>query len=183
MIQIVVGSKNPVKVAAVQTAFQTIFPTTTFQVEGLSSASGVSDQPVGDDETYQGAINRVVNVQNTRPEADFWVGLEGGITDNSKGMEAFAWFYILNRSGQIGKARSGGFYLPEQVAHLVRQGIELGVADDQIFGISNSKHQTGAVGLLTKNVITRKSLYVHGLCLALIPFINPALYGDTNAAI
>ena len=68
------------------------------------------------------------------------------------------------------------FYLPPQVAELVRQGVELGEADDIVFGQSNSKQASGAVGLLTGDVIDRAGLYEGAVILALIPFKNRQLY-------
>ena len=38
-----------------------------------------------------------------------------------------------------GKSRTATFFLPEEVAELVRQGQELGSADDIVFNVSNSK--------------------------------------------
>jgi non-canonical (house-cleaning) NTP pyrophosphatase len=58
----------------------------------------------------------------------------------------------------------------------VRQGMELGDADDAVFGRSNSKQANGAVGILTGNVIDRAELYEQAVVLALIPFKNPELY-------
>ena len=57
----------------------------------------------------------------------------------------------------------------------MRQGIELGHADDQVFGRSNSKQQNGSVGLLTGDVVDRTAYYVQAVILALIPFKNPTL--------
>jgi non-canonical (house-cleaning) NTP pyrophosphatase len=62
------------------------------------------------------------------------------------------------------------------VADLVRHGMELGHADDQVFGRNNSKQMNGAVGILTANAIDREELYAHAVMLALIPFLNPTLY-------
>ena len=90
-------------------------------------------------------------------------------------MLAFAWIVIRSHQ-QLGKARTGTFGLPPTVADLVRQGKELGEADDQVFGQTNSKQNDGAVGLLTDNVIDRMQLYEHAVILALIPFKNEALY-------
>ncbi|MEM6529629.1 MAG: DUF84 family protein, partial [Chloroflexota bacterium] len=56
----------------------------------------------------------------------------------------------------------------------VRGGMELGDADDIVFGRSNSKQQTGSVGLLTGDALTRETYYLHAVVLALIPFKNPA---------
>jgi len=54
--------------------------------------------------------------------------------------------------------------------------MELGDADDQVFSKNNSKQQNGAVGLLTDDVISRKSLYLPAVQMAFIPFLNSELY-------
>jgi inosine/xanthosine triphosphatase len=68
------------------------------------------------------------------------------------------------------------------VARLVRSGVELGVADDRVFGRSNSKQQDGAVGLLTRGIVTRTDYYEHALLLALVPFGLSELYSSEAAA-
>jgi non-canonical (house-cleaning) NTP pyrophosphatase len=62
------------------------------------------------------------------------------------------------------------------VADLIRQGKELGEADDLVFNRSNSKQDNGAVGLLTGNVIDRAQLYEQAVILALAPFKNTEWY-------
>lgn len=90
-------------------------------------------------------------------------------------MNAFAWIVVLSNQ-KMGKSRTGTFSLPRRVAELVRQGKELGEADDIIFGLTNTKQESGAVGLLTENVVDRTALYEQAVVLALIPFKNPELY-------
>jgi non-canonical (house-cleaning) NTP pyrophosphatase len=75
-----------------------------------------------------------------------------------------------------GKARSGTFFLPTKIAALVREGKELGEADDIVFLQRDSKQNNGAIGLLTDNVIDRTLLYEHAVILALLPFKNEVLY-------
>jgi inosine/xanthosine triphosphatase len=110
------------------------------------------------------------------PEADYWVGVEGGVEADEREMSAFAWIVVESASGTTGKARSGTFLLPPIVSDLVRRGVELGEADDRVFGRTNSKQGNGAIGLLTDDVIDRVALYEHALILALVPFKNPHLY-------
>jgi inosine/xanthosine triphosphatase len=174
MKKVVITSKNPIKIQSVKDAFAKIFLGQEFEYEAVSAPSNVSDQPASDHETRQGAINRVHNAEKI-VQADFYVGLEGGIKDLEDDMESFAWMYI--KSGdKIGKARTATFFLPQKVGELIRGGMELGDADDIVFGKTNSKQANGAVGLLTHDVITRSSFYTEALCLALIPFKNPDLY-------
>ncbi|WP_057937101.1 inosine/xanthosine triphosphatase [Algoriphagus resistens] len=172
---VIVGSKNPVKIACTESAFTEAFATG-FIVNGINAASQVSDQPKGDEETYLGARNRVLNSKKTFPEADYWVGIEGGIGEDGRGMYAFAWIYIENKSGLHGKAKTGTFYLPKAIAELIRSGMELGIANDQFFAQENSKQNGGAVGILTRGTITRQTYYNQAIVLALIPFLNNELF-------
>jgi len=62
------------------------------------------------------------------------------------------------------------------VGNLIDQGMELGEADDIVFGMKDSKKSIGAVGILTKGNITRAKYYAEAVKLALIPFINKEYY-------
>ena len=173
--KIIVASFNPVKAEAVLTGFQRVFPESNFSIHGVDIASNVADQPVGVHETLHGARNRALAAKTADPQADFWAGLEGGIDHFENQWMAFAWVVILSPT-QEGIARTGVFSLPPRVAELLEQGMELGDADDIVFGTSNSKQDAGAVGLLTGNALTRAGLYAEGVILALIPHKNPDLY-------
>jgi non-canonical (house-cleaning) NTP pyrophosphatase len=59
---------------------------------------------------------------------------------------------------------------------IIKEGMELGEADDIVFGMTNSKQENGAVGILTGNVINRTDLYKAATVLSLIPFRNTELY-------
>ena len=173
---IIVASKNPVKINATQNAFKQMFPSDEFEIEGISVSSGVGDQPKDSEETLLGALNRAKNVFKEIEEADFYVGLEGGIQQDNLEMQAFAWCVVQSREGLTGKGRTGSFFLPPKIVELINQGKELGEADDIVFGRVNSKQENGAVGILTNNVIDRTTYYTQSVILALIPFINKDLY-------
>ena len=175
MKTIVISSKNPVKIEAVKHAFIRMFPGQMFQLESIAVTSGVSDQPKWDPEVIKGAETRASNAKTEIPNADYWIGIEGGIEDTQIGMTAFAWIVIISEK-HIGRGRTGTFFLPEKVAQLVRQGKELGEANDIVFNRSNSKQNDGAIGLLTGNVIDRTKLYEHGVIMALVSFKNIELY-------
>lgn len=176
MKTIAVASSNPVKLGAAGGGFRKAFPNEDVRPVSVSASSGVADQPSSGAETLRGATHRARGAAEAAPEADFWVGIEGGIEETGEGMTAFAWVVVLGRDGRVGRGRSGTFFLPEEVAELVRSGKELGEADDIVFGRQNSKQEEGAVGLLTGGVIDRRALYEHAMVLALVAFRNPALY-------
>ncbi len=174
---IVVSSKNPKKIEAAHKGFMRILPDS-YEVRGVTVPSEVPDQPMTDEETLLGAKNRVRNARKAEPDADFWIGLEGGIHVNDSdggAIQSFAWVVVEGKDGRIGKARTATYYLAEETAALIREGLELGHAEDKVFGQSNSKHQGGSVGLLTGGLITRGSYYEDAVVLALIPFKNTKL--------
>ena len=51
-----------------------MFPNEQFTITQASVSSNVSDQPMSDKETFQGATNRVNNAVALHPDADYWVG-------------------------------------------------------------------------------------------------------------
>lgn len=176
MKKVIVASKNPTKIQAARNGFEELFPAETFQFEGIAVPSGVSDQPMGDAETFEGAWNRVQAARAQQPEADYWIGIEGGnIQHQATEMEVMAWVVVCSAT-QMGKARTAGFFLPPKVIQLVNEGYELAHANDILFGVANSKHAGGASGLLTDDVITRIQFYTPAVILALIPFLKPNLY-------
>jgi inosine/xanthosine triphosphatase len=176
MKKLVIASKNPVKLDATLEGFRRMFPEESFEAEGIAVPSEVSNQPRADAEVFRGARQRVENAARAAPDADFWVGIEGGIEEKNSEMEAFAWVVIKSKDGRYGKGRTGTFFLPKGIAELLQQGKELGEANDAVFGLKNSGQESGAVGALTGNVIDRTAYYVTAVMLALIPFRNERLY-------
>ena len=108
-------------------------------------------------------------------DADYWVGIEGGVEKKGNEMQVFAWIYIQSKE-MVGKARTATFDLPKKIIELIDSGMELGDADDVIFNRRNSKQKNGAVGILTKDLIDREKYYTHAIIMALIPFNNMDLY-------
>lgn len=62
-------------------------------------------------------------------------------------------------------------------------GMEMGEADNKLFGRTNSKSTNGTVGVLTKDHITRQTYYEHAMTMALIPFINPELFSSPSVPV
>ena len=190
-LSIAVGSTNPVKIKAARAGVVKAFPETKFEVtiQGFSVPSEVSDQPMGDAETKMGAKNRAKNAADKYKEQfgsypSFSVGMEGGCvivpSDEVNAKEellTIAYMCVFDaEKNKIGFGRTGSYTLPDKIAELVKGGMELGFADDQVFGKTNSKQDMGSVGLLTSGLINRFEYYDHAMVLALIPFMNPELY-------
>ena len=175
------------KVNAGRLAFASIFGSeegdeASLEVEGFNVSSGVPDQPVGEEQTREGALNRAIRCYDEFIAAhgnapDFAVGMEGGIDGMNEGdtMKCFAVMCVYNGTSK-GFARTATFDLPEKIGVLVRGGMELGSADDEVFKTVNSKQGQGTVGALTNGVISRTDYYVPAIVLAHVPFNFPTLY-------
>ena len=136
MKKVVIASKNPVKAQATQDGFKKMFPKQEFEFTEISVPSDVNDQPFSDDETLLGAKNRANNASKLLRDADFYVGIEGGIEAVKSEMQAFAWVVIKSTS-RSGKDKKETFFLSKKVVELLKKGHELGNADYIVFQRKN----------------------------------------------
>lgn len=180
MKKIIVASLNPVKIAAAELAFKRVFPEEIINIQGVAAKSEVSDQPLSNEETYLGALNRIKSAQALLKEADFYIAFEGGVADVNGVLEEFAWIIVSDNS-RISHSRSASFSTPTILRDLViNQGLEMGEAADIVFNDENIKQKMGVVGCLSKGLVNRSDLYVQPAILALLPFIHPDLYNVNN---
>jgi len=173
-IVVAVGSKNPAKVSAVKKVFKEVFEAEV-EVFGLSVESGVSKQPINE-ETFVGARNRAGRALEVGA-ADYGVGIEGGLVKLGGRWYNLGFVVVINRRGEVGTGTSGWFECPKTPLEEIRKGRELADVMDEVSGTRESRNELGAIGFLTKNRVTRKDLYVHGVHMALIPFLNRELWG------
>lgn len=165
-LKIALGTRNQAKRAAVIQAAG---------VEPICHAvpSGVPDQPMTEDETIQGAINRAKNVLKAVPEAAIGLGLEGGLTYDE--VHAKQWYLFSVCAAWDGSRLSIGrglyFPLPRAVGERLKQGgVELSQLVDALSGTSGSNHREGAYGLFTDGRITRTDVFREAVIAALTPW-------------
>jgi inosine/xanthosine triphosphatase len=169
--RVAVGSTNPVKIGASRAVMLRLGADA--EVMGIAAASGVPDQPWGDDETIRGALTRA-RAARLATDADLGIGIEGGVVANDDGsVRTCAWAAIVTRDGREGVGGSLVLTLPDRVAELVRGGMELGLAMDAVSGTHNVKHGQGAVGILTRGLVSRQQAYETLVAYALAPLLAP----------
>lgn len=175
---VVVGSTNPVKIAAVTAVLERTGSRA--RVRGLAVPSGVRDQPEGDAETIRGATQRARAALEVS-DADLAIGIEGGVVEEAGSMRTCAWAAVVTRDGRVGVGGSLAMTLPDRVATLVRGGMELGHAMDRVSGGHDTKHGAGAVGILTAGLVDRQRAYEALVTYALAQFLAPAYFdGETR---
>ena len=197
MITVAVASLNPVKVQAAHDAFLQVFypemkeplyrkllkfmlsivdpeELRTIPVQVFSE---VSPQPKGEKETLQGAINRLNTLKELMQEADYFVAIESGIVDNGTIMEEIGYALVTSRdSGRIYRGQMPRFEIPFEHARLVREGMELGPANDSITGTKDSKQKGGVVAEVTSQLVTRQDMCYQATILAFSSLRNAHLY-------
>ncbi|MCE2903135.1 MAG: inosine/xanthosine triphosphatase [Gemmatimonas sp.] len=172
--RVVVGSTNPVKLAAVRAILARIAPDGV--VLGVAVSSGVPAQPFGDEETQAGARQRAHEALRAL-DGTLGIGLEGGVVEQGDGsLRSCAWAVAVDVAGQEGIGGSLSMPLPERVARLIRQGTELGHAMDIVAETLDTKHGRGAVGILTAGLVDRQRAYEPLVAYALAPWLAPAFY-------
>jgi inosine/xanthosine triphosphatase len=176
---VVVGSTNPVKIAAVRAVIARVAPEA--HVTGIAVASGVPDQPWGDDETIAGARTRARNALDAQAAAghpvDLAIGLEGGVVEEAGGaVRSCAWAVAVTADGREGVGGSLAMPLPPRVVARLRAGEELGLAMDAEARVTGTKSGRGAVGILTAGLIDRQGAYEPLVTYALAPLLAPAFW-------
>lgn len=174
-MKVAVGSQNPVKIEATRRAFEALWPEEAWEVFGIDASSGVSLQPMSDEESIRGARNRARQALE-RTGADYGVGLEGGLHKIGAYYFDCGWVVAINREGDEGIGSTARIVTPPRIIKLILEGMELGAANDAVFGVTNSKQGEGHFGLMTKNVITRSDGYMQGVVMALSRFVHPHLF-------
>jgi inosine/xanthosine triphosphatase len=176
-MKILVGSKNPVKLDAVQETFSLYFNPN--EVIGIDVDSNVPDQPINH-ETFTGAENRAKGLKKINSaqslNADFFVGIEGGIQQNYNKWFAFGCMCLIHKSGRKSFGTSAHFELPEIVTKQLLERKELGHIMDEIMQQENTKQKGGAISYFTNGKMSRKELYIPGLISALVPFQHEKMY-------
>lgn len=155
-MKIVIGSKNPAKIAAVKNSFSH----QAAEFCSLDIPSGVSEQPFSDEETIKGAINRAEGAL-LEGNGDIGIGLEGGVQETSYGLLICNWGALAAPGKEPIIAGGARILLPEEVAGRLRAGEELGPVMEEYAKKKNVSKQEGAVGVFTDGRVNRAEMFTH----------------------
>lgn len=165
VMDIAVGSANRVKVAAVRTVMEKVYGDV--RITAVDVPSGVPDQPFGD-QTHQGSENRA---KAALGDHDMAVGIEAGVFEMLDGLYDIQHCTVISRDGKVTYGHGSGFRYPDRIAELVRRGMTVGDAVHEVYGNTDIGKRQGAVGLLSKGLIDRKTLTEQSVTAAMIPRI------------
>ncbi|PID15434.1 inosine/xanthosine triphosphatase [Sporosarcina sp. P34] len=154
-MEFVLGSENQAKKRAVVRVVERYVENS--MISFASVPSGVSAQPMSEEETRQGAINRSVTVAKNA----YGIGLEGGVHMLFGTMYLCNWGALTTPDGKTFTAAGAQIPLPEELADEIRRGNELGDAVDAYFKKQNVRMSEGAMGMLTAQLVPRDALFEH----------------------
>lgn len=170
---VAIGSTNPVKVGAVREALGKLFPKAKFV--GVEVDSGVSRQPMSDEETLRGARNRA-KAALKKVGADMGVGLEGGVMPMKEGMMNTVWCCLVMRDGDEFVSGGEHFLLPPRWAKKLVNGKEVAEILDDELPEKNVREKQGMIGVLTRGLISRQEAYAKLVKLATMKLQSPEVY-------
>ncbi|RYG71547.1 DUF84 family protein [Lentibacillus lipolyticus] len=153
-MNIIVGSKNPAKIAAVESVF------TQNHVLAAEAPSQVSAQPFSDAETRLGAINRATYCLQAA-SGDIGIGLEGGVMYVDDRLYLCNWGALVTMDNTIFTASGARILLPAEIDEELRKGKELGDVMDAYAKRQDVRKREGAIGIFTNEHISRKEMFIH----------------------
>jgi len=192
-IVVALGSENGAKIRATQLGLESIFnrnkndnEKTEIKIIGCSVPSGIRDQPLSDQETMQGAINRAKAALEKNPEAQYGIGMEGGIHHITEPVDKWfecGWIVVVDRNNvdHIGIASTARFELPNKVMHeILVNHKELAEIMDALTKKTDIRSNEGAMGVFTNSILHRDLIYSHALVFAFSRFTTPSSYWDNQ---
>ena len=177
-MEVVIGSNNKPKRNAVENSFKAAFPTEEITIETISTNSGVSAHPTSGEESIKGALTRMAQAKELIADADYYVGIEGGLLRSSGRAWEIGWIAINDSSGKIATGLSAGIELRGKILDAITDGIELNEVLENDFGIQFAGDSNGFYGLATNDLTTRQAAYEQGVTFALASFLHPEFYSD-----
>lgn len=153
-MKIVIGSKNPTKIQAVQAIFESD------HIVSLNAKSDVSAQPFTDEETRTGAINRAKQCARSG-ENLIGIGLEGGVMELENDLYLCNWGALATSNNEVFTASGARIRLPKEIALELENGAELGDLMDDFAHKSSVRNNEGAIGIFTNELMTRKDMFSH----------------------
>lgn len=166
-----IGSKNKAKLEAVVEILQEYAHLSEAQIEGITTDSGVSNQPKSLEETISGAMNRA---RKAFIECAYSIGLESGLfavpMSKTGYMDVCACAIFDGRDFHLGLSSAWEFPDKKITDLMIKGGLDMSQAINSAGLVDNPDigSEEGAIGILTKGRLNRKEYTKQALRTALI---------------
>lgn len=174
-MKLIIATTSPPKVQAIEEAIARCpyFSGQDTEILTLKVPSDISDMPTSMTENMLGARNRAENARNIEPDADFWIGMEGGTDFIGEKSYLFGVVYILAKNGEWHFGVSNMVEVP-RIFHenIYYKKKELWPILSEITGVADASKKNGAFGAWTDDMFTRKDQFIFAFLSAIAPFYN-----------
>src|SRR5699024_2613652 len=130
------------------------------EIIAKSVPSHVSKQPIGDEETRLGAINRAKHVFPKDKKANA-IGLEGGVIEVDGILYLCNWGALMEEEHKLYTAAGARIELPSTFKQALYKGTELSELMDVYTKTNDIRNHAGAIGIFTNDLIDRSSMFIH----------------------
>ncbi len=170
-MKILLASKSKIKAETVRDAVALLFPNSILELV-QHDVEDPGPEPFGNDAVINQIRKSIEKIQENDSDADFYIGMEGGVREYNGEMEEIAYVMVSDKTNRISLSQAVSFPIPPNVAQKVREGIPFATAVDELYSTKDIKNNQGFVGLLTNGVVDKKALYFQPTVVALSKFVK-----------
>lgn len=153
-MKVYVGSINNNKVNATKIVLEPFG----YEVISKEVNSLVGAQPLNDEETIKGALNRAMAL----PNDGLRIGLEAGVSLLNDTLYLTNYGVLIDENDNEYFAGGTRIPLPDEIKELIiNEKMELSDAMYKYFNTYDIKHKNGAIGYFTNDLVTRIDIFSH----------------------
>ncbi len=150
---IAIGSTNPIKIQAIKNALND----ETVLVVACTASSKVRLQPLSNEETLEGAINRARDCLE-KTQSKMAIGLEAGVIFVDEQVYLCHWGAIVDRNQNVYYTNGPIILLPKEYSKPLLEGENLEDIMHRSTGIESLGAKEGAIGVFTQNRLNREQV-------------------------
>lgn len=143
-----------------------------YEIIPVEVKSGIVDQPLDEDTTIKGAINRAKNAVNSSQDYEFSIGLEGGLEKINDLYHLVCVVALVNQGGDVYMGISNKLPLPKDVSVRIENGEQFGMAIREFMKNIQNNSSNNSIQLIEhiQELIDRKKSFSIALNMALFAF-------------
>ncbi len=170
-MEVLVASQNPIKAVAVHEAFARFFnEAANVHLAKISIESGVRDQPLSQEESARGALNRLDGILHASG-IDYYVSIEGGVypvsIDGKEYWYESACAAVCTDESDPEIAYGAAYPVPKRFIPHLQAGKDLNQIMEIETGVREAGKGMGFNGWLTNNQLDRQRASAEAVLLAL----------------
>lgn len=151
-MKVYLGTLNKAKVAAVKEVLSD------YEVVSMKVDSGVNKQPLNDEETINGALNRAKNL----PLDGLRIGLEAGVQELNGILFLTNFGVLIDEENNVYYAGGTRIPLPKYMKNeILINKKELSEVMEEYTKVIDGRNHEGAISFLTDSLVKRKDIFTH----------------------